>query len=581
MNTKKYEELLVLLRSHKTDKEILEVLSDYHENDIADMLAGMNEKERKRLYRLLGTQRTAEIFAYLDEPQAYFDELSVEQAARVVSLMDSDDAVDLLENLEDEDKKEIVEHLDEEAEKDVRMLLSYDDDEIGSYMTTNYICIPGGLTVKQAMSQLVRQAGENDNIMTIYVVDSDECFAGAIDLKDLITAREGMNLESIIAHSYPYVLDHEKIDDCIDTIKDYAEDSIPVLSKDKHILGVITSDDIVEMVDNEMGEDYAKLAGLTAEEDLKETTLQSMKKRMPWLIILLFLGMIVSSVVGIFENVVAALPIVICFQSLVLDMAGNVGTQSLAVTIRVLMDENLSGKQKLLLVVKEVRIGLVNGGLLGIMALVFLGIYVHLFKGYTWLGAFAVSGCVGVSLLVAMAISSLVGTVIPMFFHKIKIDPAVASGPLISQECYDNLVAELRHMEQVELPQVRDAIAEARDKGDLSENFEYHAAKREQGRLLGRISYKQKVLENARVIDKTRLKSDVVGILSKVKITNLNNNRSMSYTIVSASEANVAECKISVKSPIAQALLNKKVEDVVDVRVPAGTIKLRIDSIEL
>lgn len=151
----------------------------------------------------------------------------------------------------------------------------------------------------------------------------------------------------------------------------------------------------------------------------------------------------------------------------------------------------------------------------------------------------------------------------------------------MSQECYDNLVAELRHMEQVELPQVRDAIAEARDKGDLSENFEYHAAKREQGRLLGRISYKQKVLENARVIDKTRLKSDVVGILSKVKITNLNNNRSMAYTIVSASEANVAECKISVKSPIAQALLNKKVEDVVDVRVPAGTIKLRIDSIEL
>ena len=151
----------------------------------------------------------------------------------------------------------------------------------------------------------------------------------------------------------------------------------------------------------------------------------------------------------------------------------------------------------------------------------------------------------------------------------------------MSQECYDNLVAELRHMEQVELPQVRDAIAEARDKGDLSENFEYHAAKREQGRLLGRISYKQKVLENARVIDKTRLKADVVGILSKVKITNLNNNRSMSYTIVSASEANLTEGKISVKSPIAQALLNKKPEDIVEVRVPAGMLRLRIDSVEL
>ena len=151
----------------------------------------------------------------------------------------------------------------------------------------------------------------------------------------------------------------------------------------------------------------------------------------------------------------------------------------------------------------------------------------------------------------------------------------------MSQEGYDKLVAELRHMEQIELPQVRDAIAEARDKGDLSENFEYHAAKREQGRLLGRISYKQKVLENARVIDKTRLKADVVGILSKVKITNLNNNRSMSYTIVSASEANLTEGKLSVKSPIAQALLNKKPEDIVEVRVPAGMLRLRIDSVEL
>lgn len=232
--------------------------------------------------------------------------------------------------------------------------------------------------------------------------------------------------------SYPYVTDHEKIDDCMDRILDYAEDSIPVLSEDKKILGVITSEDLIEMVDNEMGEDYAKLAGLTAEEDLKEPTIQSMKKRLPWLIILLFLGMGVSSVVGLFENVVAVLPVVICFQSLVLDMAGNVGTQSLAVTIRVLMDENLTGKQKFQLVVKEVKTGSLNGVLLGVMTLLCLGVYVHFFKGYTWMGAFGISGCVGVSLLVAMAISSAVGTVIPMFFHKIKVDPAVASGPLIT-----------------------------------------------------------------------------------------------------------------------------------------------------
>ena len=151
----------------------------------------------------------------------------------------------------------------------------------------------------------------------------------------------------------------------------------------------------------------------------------------------------------------------------------------------------------------------------------------------------------------------------------------------MSQEGYDKLVAELRQMENVELPQVREAIAEARDKGDLSENFEYHAAKREQSRLLGRIRFMQKVLENARVIDKSKLGGDSVGLLSKVEMTNLANNARMTYTIVSPHEANLREGKISIKSPIAQALLNKKAGDTVEVRVPAGLMKLRIESIEL
>ena len=150
----------------------------------------------------------------------------------------------------------------------------------------------------------------------------------------------------------------------------------------------------------------------------------------------------------------------------------------------------------------------------------------------------------------------------------------------MSQEGYDKLVAELRQMETVELPQVKDAIAEARDKGDLSENFEYHAAKREQARLLGRIRFKQRVLANARVIDKSRLSSDSVQLLSKVEMTNLATNSRMTYTIASPNEANIREGKISIKSPIAQALLNKKVGDVVEVRVPAGTLKLRIESIQ-
>ena len=151
----------------------------------------------------------------------------------------------------------------------------------------------------------------------------------------------------------------------------------------------------------------------------------------------------------------------------------------------------------------------------------------------------------------------------------------------MSQEGYDKLVAELHQLVNVELPQVKEAIAEARDKGDLSENFEYHAAKREQSRLLGRIRFKQRVLEFARVIDTSRLSNESVQLLSRVEMTNLANNSRMTYTIASPHEANIREGKISVKSPIAQALLGKKAGDVVAVRVPAGMLKLRIESIQL
>ncbi len=151
----------------------------------------------------------------------------------------------------------------------------------------------------------------------------------------------------------------------------------------------------------------------------------------------------------------------------------------------------------------------------------------------------------------------------------------------MSKEGYDKLVAELHHMENVELPQVREAIAEARDKGDLSENFEYHAAKREQSRLLGRIRFKQRVLENARVLDTSKLNSDCIQLLSKVEMTNMGNGSHMTYTIASPHEANLREGKISIKSPIGQALLGKRAGDVVEVRVPAGTLKLHIESIQL
>ena len=426
------EDIVSIIRSGLGREQLIEKLSDYHEKDSAQSFVFLTREERKALYDTLGAEWISNIFSYIEEPQAYIEELGIDKLAEVINEMDSDDAVDLLEDIDESVKAKLRPILDEDVKADIRLIHSYDEDEIGSLITTNFVCISKDLSIRQAMRELVRQAGENDNISTIYVVDASDTFCGAIDLKDLIVAREHDELDDLISYSYPYLLDHEKIADSIEKIKDYAEDSLPVLNSKRELIGILTAQDVIEAVDDEMGEDYAKLAGLTAEEDLKETTLESMKKRMPWLIVLLFLGMGVSTVVGAFEGVVAALPIVICFQSLILDMAGNVGTQSLAVTIRVLMDEDLAGKDKLSLVVKEMKVGFSNGLLLGVLALLCLGVYIKVFKGYTIYQAFMVSGCVGISLLVAMIISSLVGTMVPLFFHKIKVDPAVASGPLIT-----------------------------------------------------------------------------------------------------------------------------------------------------
>ena len=427
-------EILGIVRSNASPGIMRNKLEDYHENDLADVFPDLSVAERRKLCRILNLDMLADIFEYIDEKQAaeYLDEMDVRKAAAILSRMETDAVVDVLRMIPKEKRALLLELMDDEARKDMAVIAAFDDEEIGSRMTTNYIEIRENLTVKQAMTELVSQAAKNDNISTIFMVTADHTFYGAMDLKDLITARQDTRLEDLIVTSYPYVYGHELIDDCIERLKDYSEDSIPVLDNDNKLLGVITSQSMVDLVDDEMGEDYAKFAGLTAEEDLKEPLRESIKKRLPWLLVLLGLGMVVSSVVGLFEEVVSQLTIIMCFQSLILDMAGNVGTQSLAVTIRVLMDESLTGKQKAELVFKEMKIAFSNGSILGILSFALIGLYIALFKGKTFVFAYAVSGCIGVSLVLAMVISGAVGTLIPLFFKKIHVDPAVASGPLIT-----------------------------------------------------------------------------------------------------------------------------------------------------
>ena len=425
-------EIADILRSNLTPRKMQERLLQYHENDIAAALELLKKDERMRLYSILQTDMLASVLEYAGLLGDYMGELSIRKRVEILSRVEATTAVEYLQQLDKAERNVLIELMDEDVRREISLLSSFDEDEIGSRMTTNYISVHSGVSVREAMHALIEQAADNDNISTIYVVDEENVFVGAIDLKDLIIARENTRLESITMSSYPYVYANEQIEDCIERMKEYSEDSIPVLDAENKLKGVLTSQDITKLVDDEMGEDYARLAGLSAEEDLQEPLKRSIGKRLPWLMVLLGLGLVVSSVVGMFEHVVAHLTLIVSFQSLILDMAGNVGTQSLAVTIRVLMDEQISGRQKLFLIGKEARVGLVNGLILGALSVVCIGLYLVGLKGQTVMMAFSVSLCTGAALVVSILLSSICGTAVPLAFKKMNVDPAVASGPLIT-----------------------------------------------------------------------------------------------------------------------------------------------------
>lgn len=263
-------EIIQLLRSNLTPKVMVERIRDYHENDIAAALEQMTPEDRARVYTILDASTLADILDYAQEIEKLLNELTIRKRMDVLAHLEPQTAAEYLRQLDKNHRQSLLELIDRQARSQLLLVSPLNEDEIGSKMSTNYISIPAGVTIKEAMGQLVRQAADNDNITTLYVVDEAGALVGAIDLKDLIIAREGTDLADITMTSYPYVYMTEQIQDCMERIKDYSEDSIPVLDSNNVLRGVLTSQDLTQLVDDEMGEDYAMLAGLTAEEDLQE-----------------------------------------------------------------------------------------------------------------------------------------------------------------------------------------------------------------------------------------------------------------------------------------------------------------------
>ncbi|MDY4675963.1 MAG: magnesium transporter [Candidatus Borkfalkiaceae bacterium] len=426
------EELLDLLKSDLTAETLREKLDDYHENDVAQVIPLLTEEERKQLYLKLDDDYLSEVFSYLDDPEPYIEEMTADKAADIIESMAADDAVDVLDELEEDKKNEIIGLMDEDSANDVKLITGYDDDCIGSRMTTDYVSIKNDYNIKTAMKSLVEQAAENDNISTIYVTDENNVFYGAVSLNKLFIARSDTPLDDIVTTSFPYLYADDKIVDALPRIKEYEEESLPVLDADNRLIGVLTSADVVEAVDDEISEDYAKLAGLSEEDDLSERVFGSVKKRLPWLAALLVLSFIVSSVLKVFDGVMAALPILVFFQTMVLDMSGNASTQSLGVTIRRLTDPDITAADKRRAFFSELSISFFDALILATLAFGLTTAYMLIFKHQPVGQAMPVAACIAAAMAISMTVSGILGTAIPMFFKKTGIDPAAASGPLIT-----------------------------------------------------------------------------------------------------------------------------------------------------
>lgn len=431
MNNNVKLECLEVIRSNLSDEELKNELLMFHENDISKVFPLLSLEERQRLYHIIDSEVLSEIISYLEEPELYLSEMNEEMVTDVFETMDTDDIIDVLEDLDDSQRSELIELLDDESLEELKLIESYEEDMIGSKMSTNYIAVEIGVSVKDTMKKVIEEAAINDNVSIIYFLENGK-FYGAIELRDLIIARQNDDLRDIIKTSYPYLLDTDIVPEVLNDIKDYAIESIPVVDKDNNLIGVITSSDIVEAVEEEMVEDYAKLAGLSSEEDLDESIKKSIEKRIPWLLILLILGLSTSLLISKFETVVSSLPIIVFFQSLILGMSGNSGTQSLAVTIRLMSAEEIEKGDSIKIILKELRIGFINGIIVGLATFISVFLFLIVFENLSNLENIKIAAVVGISMLGSMIVACVSGCLIPIIFKKCKIDPAVASGPFIT-----------------------------------------------------------------------------------------------------------------------------------------------------
>jgi len=427
------EKLLSLINilNTKNGDELLEYLESYHEADIADAFQELDEERQKYLFTILPNEILSDIISNLDDVADYTENIEPEKLADIVEEMEPDDAVKFLDELDEDIQDDIIDELEPDVKEDIDLIQSYNDDQIGSLMTTDFVVLNKNTTVKEAMKQVIKDAENIEDFSVLYVLDDDNSYIGLVLLKDLICARSTDDFINLIKENYPTLNAKESLENSKDTLLDYDLDSVAILDDNNHMLGIVSKDQIIYVLQRETTEDYNKLAGINDNEtDIHEKTLEAVKIRLPWLLFLMIIGLIVSAITSRFEAIISSLTTVVFFQALVSGMGGNVGTQSLALTIQNIDNEEKAIKKLL----KELLSGLLIGLVLALVGfgIVILSLLIIKEPHQINLESFKVAATVSIALFVGSTLSAFVGSFVPLVLTKLRIDPAAASGPFIT-----------------------------------------------------------------------------------------------------------------------------------------------------
>ncbi|PLT30361.1 magnesium transporter [Peribacillus deserti] len=400
---------------------------EMHPYDQAKFFGQLEEELRAKVYHYLSPEEMAALFENLkSEEEEYGDllsEMNPAYAADMLSEMYADDAVDVLNEL---DKEQVVSYLtimDKEAAAEIKELLHYEEYTAGSIMTTEYVAIAANQTVRSAMYILKNEAPEAEIIYYLFVVNDEKKLVGVISLRDLIVADDDTMIHEIMSERVVSVSVSEDQEEVARKMRDYDFLAMPVIDFQNHLMGIITIDDIVDVMQEEASEDYSKLAGVPDMDHGDKGALSAAKKRLPWLVILLFLGMFTASLIGRFEETLNQKAILAVFMPLIAGMAGNTGTQALAVVVRGIATGDLKTESKWKLIAKEGSTGLLIGLSCGVLVTLVV---------YFWQDDFYLGLLVGAAIIATLFVATLAGSLIPLLMHKMNIDPAVASGPFIT-----------------------------------------------------------------------------------------------------------------------------------------------------